>query len=105
MKKTAVLALLLLLPALAVAENDPTRVALTLGDMAGSEKICSFSIDQEALKIYIENTIPEDDLEFADTMSTAADLMPEKFAEMSPTMQSAHCLQMKRIAKSLGFAK
>ncbi len=104
MRKLACLLALLVLSSSASAEST-IRIALTLGDLAGSEQLCGFAIDSEALEIYIANTIPGDDLDFASTMRDAAKLMPDKFADMSRTMQVAHCTQMKRIAKSLGFSK
>ena len=103
--RSVVLGLILVGLAASGHAANATRVALTLGDLAGSEKICEIEIDTSALARYIEQVVPPDDMDFASTMHAASEIMPNKFAKMSATMQAAHCLQMRRIAKSLGISR
>lgn len=89
----------------AAAEDSPLQIALTLGDLVGSEEICDISIDQSRLGAYITEHVSAGDMSFAGTMTNAADVMPRTYKRMTQSMKTAHCVQMRRLADALGFSK
>lgn len=88
----------------AAAETD-MQLALDLGDVVGSEGICGMKFEQPAIAAFIEARVPADDTRFIGIMNTAANVMDKKFARFSASQQTAHCTQMRRVAKSFGFVK
>lgn len=94
---------LFLAPLPVSAEDSPLQISLTLGDLVGSEQICDIRIDQARLSAYITEHVPASDMSFSHTMANAADVMPRTYKRMTPSMQTAHCLQMRRLADSLGL--
>lgn len=85
--------------------ETPTRIALTLGELLGSEQACGLSFDQAAIEAYIDRNAPADDLAFASTMNVAASVMPDEIEGMTRSQRTAHCAQMRRLAKAYGFVK
>ncbi len=105
MKRIVVAVALGLWSAQAGAAEDPTRIALSLGELLGSEEACGLAFDQPAIEAFIDKNAPADDMTFTTTMNIFARPMPDEIAKMSVSQRTAHCAQMRRVAKAFGFVK
>jgi hypothetical protein len=85
------------------AAQDMSMLAYELGDVIGSERGCNLSFDQAAIERFIEANAPSGDMGFMSDMNGAADLMADKFAEFTASQKTAHCAQVRRVAKANGF--
>lgn len=89
-------------PGMAFADQV-MELAIALGEMVGTEEQCGLSLNQDALERLIRARVPADDLTFASTMANFARVIGRDYQKMSPSMQTAHCTQMRQIAASLGL--
>lgn len=85
-------------------ELKSMQISATLGALVGSEKICGLAIDQGRLADYVARNIDAGDMEFAGRMARDARIMPGDYQDMPKSMQTVHCVQMRRLAKTLGVA-
>lgn len=74
-----------------------------LGEVLAAEEVCSFTLDQDAIKAFIEKKVPSDDMEFADDVDTHASGVKSDMADVSASRKQAFCVQEERVAKRYGF--
>jgi hypothetical protein len=74
-----------------------------LGSVSGSEKFCGLSYDQEAIEAFNEKNVAANDMEFAPTLNSMVGGVRVENREMSPSEKTAHCTQIRRVAKSFWF--
>jgi hypothetical protein len=101
-------ALALLLSTSAVSAMDDTEersavLALNLGSVLGSEKLCGFKYDQAAIRAFIEKNVSARDMGFPSSLEQMTRGAEAEYGSMSESAVTAHCAQIARIAKSYGF--
>ncbi|WP_192913868.1 hypothetical protein [Roseibium sediminis] len=57
----------------------------------------------DLIEAWIENTVPADDMEFASQLSVMTDGTKYNLADMTASTKTAHCAQIRRVAKSYRF--
>lgn len=82
---------------------EDAMLAFHLGDVLGSEKACGLAFDQAAIARFVETHAAADDFAFADHMNGSASLMAHNFAGFTQSERTAHCTQIRRVAKANGF--
>jgi hypothetical protein len=100
--------LLLALAAIAFARDQATatdqNLALNLGNVLGSEEFCGLAYDQSAIEAFIEKHVAADDRNFAADLTMTGGVKIEN-QDKSPSEKTAHCTQIRRVAKSFGFIR
>ncbi|WP_247653367.1 signal recognition particle [Pannonibacter phragmitetus] len=84
---------------------DSMRKAQQLADVLGSEAACGLTYDQEAISAYIDKAIPADDMSFTSNLNMFVSATEFQLQGMSTSAKTAHCTQVRRVAKSFGFLK
>lgn len=79
------------------------NLATDLGSVIGSEEPCGLTYNQEAIEKFIDNKVPGDDMGFTSMLSMMTDGTALQIKDMSTSAKTAHCRQIKRVAKSYGF--
>lgn len=87
----------------APAVASSTNTAIALGTVLASEEICGLTYNQDAIGKYIEQNVAADDMQFASTLQMMTDGTRLNLQEMGKSQLTAHCAQIKRVAKSYGF--
>lgn len=95
---------LTLLPPAANAA-DSMILANELGNILASETPCDLSYDQAAIEKFINSKVKEDDMSFPGMLNLMTNGAERQIANMSPSAKTAHCTQVKRVAKRYGFTK
>ncbi|MFK0384999.1 hypothetical protein [Agrobacterium sp. NPDC090273] len=91
--------------AFAAPKQSSNSVALQLGTVLAAEEFCDLSYDQEKIAAYIEKTVAADDMEFASRLQLMTDGKKFQQENMSKTAKAAHCVQIRRVAKTNGFIR
>lgn len=86
------------------AAGEP-NLALNLGTVLGSEEFCGLTYDQGAIEAFIEKRVAADDMSFAAELNTMTNGTKIENQDMSPSEKTAHCTQIRRVAKAFGFTK
>jgi hypothetical protein len=81
------------------------HAALELGSVLGSETACSLTYDQNAIQNYIVKHVDADDMMFATSLNGETEYAKNSTKEMSASSLTAHCTQIRRVAKQYGFAR
>lgn len=92
-------------PALALDQMKSMSLAHDLGTVLASEELCGLSYDQNAIAAYVEKRVPADDMGFAGTLDMMTTGAKISLADMSASSKTAHCVQIRRVAKNYGFTK
>ena len=88
----------------AVADN--TDLERNLGSVLGSETACGLTYDQDAIRSFIVKNADANDMSFArNVASYTAGTKFEIEKMMSASSLTAHCTQIRRVAKQYGFIK
>lgn len=80
-------------------------LANELGSVLASEELCGLAYDQAAIAGFIEKRVRADDLAFASSLKMMTSGNEFQLRGMSPSSKTAHCTQIRRVAKSYGFTK
>ena len=94
-----------LVTALAVPAMAGDRDLLkALASVIASEKVCGLEYDQEAIKRFINEHVKADDMQFASLLGEYVSVdVHLRLKDMSQSMLTAHCTQIRRVAESYGF--
>lgn len=92
-------------PAVAKDRLSTMTIANSLGNVIASEKTCGLSYDQGAIERYIETKVDADDMEFPAMLDMMVSGSSISIDEMSSSAKTAHCAQVRRIAKSYRFTQ
>jgi len=82
---------------------DSTLSAMKLGNVLAAETACGLSYDQAGIAAVIEQNVKADDMGFPSAlqlMTAGAEADP---GDMSQSEVTAHCTQIRRLAKAYGF--
>ncbi len=85
----------------AIADSMSTAVAL--GSVLASEELCGLSYNQDAISAYIDKHVKEDDMKFPSTLQMMTAGSKIQLQDMRKSQLTAHCAQIKRVAKKYGF--
>lgn len=97
-------AVMLMLCGQSAAEGiDPDKAASSLGNVLASEEVCQLHYDQAAIATWVETNIAETDMEFPATLARMVRGFKYELGEQSPSERTAHCAQVRRLAKTFGF--
>lgn len=78
-------------------------LAWKLGSVIGSEEFCGLSYDQGAIEAFVARNVSENDMAFAAELDDQVGGTKVENKEMSASEKTAHCTQIRRVAKSFGF--
>jgi hypothetical protein len=92
------------LPAMSQSLETMT-LANNLGSVLASEEKCGLSFNQKAIEAFIEKKVSADDMGFASTLNTMTSGSKAQLQRMSQSALTAHCTQIRRVAKSYGFTE
>lgn len=81
------------------------QIANDLGTVLASEEVCGLSYDQAAIEAFIAKKVSADDMSFASTLNMMVMGSEAQIGDMSASAKTAHCAQIRRVAKSYGFTK
>ncbi|MBU2533339.1 MAG: signal recognition particle [Alphaproteobacteria bacterium] len=94
---------LLLASSAAAQSMNSSQVAIDLGTVLASEDACGLTYDQAAITGYIEDKVEADDMSFPSTLQMMTESTRYDIEDMSTSSLTAHCAQIRRIAKSYNF--
>lgn len=98
--------LLALIVTPAAAQNlESMNIARELGTLLASEEMCGLRYDQDAIATFIEEKVADDDMSFASNLQMMTEGQAFGIKDMSASARTAHCTQIRRVAKSYGFIK
>jgi hypothetical protein len=92
-------------PASAFSDLDRMKLADDLGQVLAAEEACGLAYDQDAITAWVEKNVPADDMSWPGTLSTMTAGASYALADMSASARTAHCAQIRRIARSYGFVR
>jgi hypothetical protein len=101
--KLALATLVLTLLARDACAYDTQDLAVKLGTVIGSEEACNLTYNQDAIQQWIARNVKPDDMDFPSYLQTFADGTKAEINSMSRSALTAHCAQIRRIAKQHGF--
>lgn len=82
---------------------EDTQLALHLGNIIASEKFCGLSYRQAKIELFIEENVSADNMSFPANLSTMIQGTRYSLKNFSSSAKTAHCTQVKRLAKSFKF--
>jgi hypothetical protein len=97
----AVMALLCSQSVAASLESD--KAASSLGNVLANEEACQLVYNQAAIATWIEQNVAETDMEFPEALARNVRVFKRELADQSPSERTAHCVQVRRVAKTFGF--
>lgn len=90
-------------PASADSSLQSLTIASELGTVLASEEFCGLTFKQVAIGAFVEKKVKSDDMEFAGNLEMQVMGSKELFKDMGQSQKTAHCTQIKRVAKTYGF--
>jgi hypothetical protein len=106
MKRVLLLGLAAMSATSATAQTKQLKsmnLALELGSVLAAEEACGLTYDQSAIERFIDKNVPADDMSFPSSLSMMTSGSAVQLEEMTASAKTAHCSQIRRIAKSYGF--
>ncbi|WP_337660101.1 signal recognition particle [Anderseniella sp. Alg231-50] len=94
----------MIVPASADSSLQSLTIATELGTVLASEEFCGLTYKQDAIVAFVEEKVKADDMGFAGNLEMQVMGSKALFNEMGQSQKTAHCTQIKRVAKSYGFA-
>jgi hypothetical protein len=86
-----------------VAQLESLALANDLGDVLASEEVCGLSYKPVAIERFIAEKVKAEDMGFTNALNTMTRGKRRQFQEMSASQKTAHCTQIRRVARSYGF--
>ena len=82
---------------------DSTLTAMNLGNVPAAETACGLSYDQAGIAAVIEQNLKADDMGFPSALQPMTAGVEAGLGDMSQSEVTAHCTQIRRMAKAYGF--
>lgn len=82
-----------------------TDVAHQLGNVIASEEPCELSYNQDAIARFIEENVSDSEMGFASMLSLMTNGASVSIGQLTPSGKTAHCTQIRRVAKKYGFVE
>jgi hypothetical protein len=106
LNRHACLATMLALAGITIAHSDDSStIALNLGSVIGSEQACGLTYNRDAIERFITEHVKASDMSFPSTLNMVTMGTKGQIESMSESSLTAHCTQIRRIAKEYGFIK
>jgi len=86
------------------SDLERMQAVMQLSNVLASEELCELTYNQAKIEAYIEKTVPADDMEFAAELGMMTQGAQYNLGQMTPSTKTAHCAQIRRVAKSYGFS-
>lgn len=86
-------------------DMEALQVAMNLGNVIGSEEFCGLTYKQAAIEDFIAKSVDEGDMSFNSTLEMAVGSQRIQNKEMTASQKTAHCAQIRRVAKKHGFTE
>ncbi|ELT50989.1 hypothetical protein [Brucella intermedia] len=80
-----------------------SQLANRLGSVLASEEACGLTYDQGAIEKFISANVAADDMSFPSMLDVMTNGNRVSLERMSPSQKTAHCTQVRRVAKSYKF--
>jgi hypothetical protein len=80
-------------------------LANDLGNVLASEEPCGLKYNQDAITMFIEKKVEDDDMGFPSTLNLMVIGSKAQIDDMNESQKTAHCTQIKRIAKKYNFTE
>lgn len=97
---------------LAAALATPARadlktfaLAQKIAPVIASEKGCGLALDQSAIEAWIEQNVPSGAMEFTNELNMLIRSNSREVDAMGASQKTAHCAQVRRVAKTFGLIK
>lgn len=106
MKKISSISFVVLIACLsehALAKKSSTTIALELGSVLAAEKSCGLKYNQKEIESFIFKNIDESDMGFPSSLEIMTSGSRYQFDSMGASQRTAHCAQIKRVAKKYKF--
>lgn len=87
------------------ASPDSDHLAIALGSVIAGEEFCGLAYDQGAIEAFIEKNVPASDMDFAESLDTMVGGSKYEQEKMGQSEKTAHCAQIRRVAKSYGLIR
>ncbi|WP_428029142.1 signal recognition particle [Ancylobacter sp.] len=100
--KPLILAVALVMLA-STARADTTFFGNELGNLLASETVCGLKYRPEAIEALVRKRVGGDLVEFASRLSLLTSNAAFDLKSMSADARAAHCMEVKKTAKSYGF--
>lgn len=98
-------ALVCLLASPALAYEDATMVAYTLGGVLGSEVVCGLTLDTAAVEAFVAERVDPAEMGFANHMAGIAHGTATQVDAMTEAAKAAHCKAVAASAAHYGLIK
>jgi len=85
------------------AQEDGKALAVSLGEVLGSEDFCGLKYDQGAVKTFMDKHVHKDDAEFSETLRMVTGWTHYRNGIMPDSDKPAECAAIERVARSYGF--
>lgn len=89
--------------AMAMTDGEAYSAAEAIGTIIASEGPCHISLDQDAIRAWVNTTVPADRLDYPSMMSGAVALAGYRLKDMGQSEMTAHCTAITNSAKALGL--
>lgn len=98
---------LLTIPISATAQDymDPSKFALSLGSILGSETACKLKFDPDAVRAYIAAKSDPSDLTMPNALSMMTQGTAYQIESMTETQVVAHCQLIQQTANDIGILR
>ena len=100
---TASLLAFLGLPVAAQTTTKLTEVTESLAMVLASEHVCGMSYDQRAIQTFVEKNVSPDNLDFVSVLNMLTVDLARQIAAMTQSQRTAHCAQMRQVARRYKF--
>jgi hypothetical protein len=93
----------MILASVVARASDSDELALQLSSVIGSEQACGLTYDQDAIQRFINEHVSASDMSFPGNLNFFTIGTKAGIERMSQSALTAHCTQIRRIAKQYGF--
>lgn len=98
-------ALLVALASPALAYEDATATAYTLGSVLGSEVLCALALDANAVEAFVADRVDPAEMGFASHLAGIASATAAQVEAMTEAAKAAHCKAVAGSAAHYGLLK
>ena len=98
-------AIMVMLCSQSAAAMDSEKAADSLGNILASEEACELHYDQAAIAAWVEANVAATDMDFPDTLGRVVRVSKYEITKQSSSERTAHCVQVRRLAKTFGFTQ
>jgi len=87
------------------AREDSEALAVSLGEVLGSEDFCGLKYDQSAVTAFMDKNVKKDDTEFSSKLRMVTGWTHYRNGIMPDSDKPDQCAEIERVARSYGLIK